>query len=129
MIKSISSFSGISVSNIEDAKKFYVDVLGLTLKSEDMGLTFDLPGGGELFVYEKPNHVPAEFTVLNFVVQNIDETIDHLVAEHNATFERYDNMPFKQDERGVARGKEAGYGPNIAWFKDPFGNILALIEA
>lgn len=129
MIKAISSFGGVSVSSLPEARDFYVDTLGLTLKDDKMGLNLELPGGGELFVYEKPGHVPAEFTILNFVVENINDTIDHLVSEHKVVFERYDNMPAKQDERGVLRGKEAGYGPNIAWFKDPADNILALIEA
>ena len=128
MINAVSSFSGISVSNSNEAKDFYSNVLGLHLKNEEMGLQFDLPGGGELFVYEKADHVPAEFTVLNFVVSNIVEAVDELIR-NGVSFERYDNMPFEQDERGIAWGAKAGYGPNIAWFKDPSENILALIEA
>lgn len=127
MIKVTSSFSGISVTSLEQARHFYVDILGLELVNDHMGLRVKLLGGGELFIYEKPDHIPAEFTILNFVVEDINETIDQLVESGAVAFERYD-LPFEQDERGVARGKDAGYGPNIAWFKDPAGNTLALIE-
>jgi catechol 2,3-dioxygenase-like lactoylglutathione lyase family enzyme len=128
MITALSSFSGISVSSIQEARRFYVDTLQLLLKDDSMGLLLELPGGGQLFIYEKPNHVPAEFTVLNFVVADINDTINHLLNDHGIQFERYDNMPAPQDERGVLRGKDANQGPNIAWFKDPAGNVLALIE-
>ncbi|MDB5162723.1 MAG: hypothetical protein JWO54_796 [Candidatus Saccharibacteria bacterium] len=128
MITALSSFSGISVSSIQEARRFYVDTLQLLLKDDSMGLLLELPGGGQLFIYEKPNHVPAEFTVLNFVVADINDTINHLAGHHGIQFERYDNMPAPQDERGVLRGKDANQGPNIAWFKDPAGNVLALIE-
>jgi len=129
MLTAISSFSGISVSSLEEARTFYVDTLELPVKNDSMGLMLALPGGGQLFMYEKPNHVPAEFTVLNFVVEDIDVAIDHLVNAHGITFERYPDMPAPQDERGVLRGKEFHQGPNIAWFKDPSGNILALVES
>ena len=127
MLTAISSFSGISVSSLAEARVFYVDTLGLKLADDSMGLQLELPGGGQLFIYEKPGHVPAEFTVLNFVVESINDTIDQLVSD-GITFERYDTLPFPQDERGVARGKEAGQGPDIAWFTDPAGNVLSLIE-
>lgn len=128
MINAISSFSGISVNNLEEAREFYVNTLELPLVNEEMGLTLDLPGGGRLFIYEKPDHQPAGFTVLNFVVESIDDTIDHLVNDHGIQFERYDTLPAEQDERGVLRGKEAGQGPDIAWFLDPAGNVLSVIE-
>ena len=128
MLTAVSSFSGISVSSLEEARTFYVDTLELPLKDDSMGLLLELPGGGRLFIYEKPDHVPAEFTVLNFVVEDINVAIDHLVNAHGITFERYDNMPAPQDERGVLRGKEFHQGPDIAWFKDPAGNVLALLE-
>jgi catechol 2,3-dioxygenase-like lactoylglutathione lyase family enzyme len=127
MLTALTAFSGLSVDSQEKAKEFYVDKLGLKLTDESMGLQFELPGGGQLFVYEKPGHVPAEFTVLNFVVEDIDETVDHLVADHGIEFERYDNMPGQQDEKGIMRGKAANMGPDIAWFKDPAGNILAVL--
>lgn len=128
MLTAISSFSGISVSRLSEARTFYVDTLELPLKDDSMGLMLVVPGGGQLFIYEKPNHVPAVFTVLNFVVEDINSTIDHLVNDHGIVFEHYDNMPAPQDERGVLRGKAAGQGPDIAWFKDPAGNILSIIE-
>ena len=129
MLKALSSFSGLSVTNLAEAKAFYVDTLQLELKNEEMGLQLALPGGGELFLYEKADHQPASFTVLNFVVENINDTIDHLTADHGITMERYDGMPMPQDERGVLRGKPANQGPDIAWFKDPAGNILSVIES
>src|ERR1700756_203454 len=129
MLKALAAFSGISVTDLAAAKEFYVGKLGLELKDDSMGLQLDLPGGGQLFIYEKPDHQPASFTVLNFVVEDIDETVDHLVKDHGIEFEHYDNMPGGgQDEKGVARGKAAGMGPDIAWFKDPAGNILAVLS-
>lgn len=128
MIKALSAFSGISVDSIEKAKEFYVDTLALTLTDDSMGLQLELPGGGKLFIYEKPGHKPAEFTVLNFVVENINETVDHLAGDHGIVFERYPEMGVPQDERGIMRGKAANQGPDIAWFKDPAGNILSVIE-
>jgi catechol 2,3-dioxygenase-like lactoylglutathione lyase family enzyme len=127
MLKAVSSFSGISVDNLEAAKEFYVEKLGLKLTDEMMGLQLDLPGGGQLFIYEKSDHQPASFTVLNFVVEDIDETVDHLVNDHDITFEKYPDVP-GQDEKGIARGKAANMGPDIAWFKDPAGNILAVLS-
>lgn len=128
MLKAISSFSGISVDNLDDARHFYVDTLELPLKDDSMGLTLELPGGGTLFIYEKADHQPADFTVLNFVVSDIDDTITHLVKDHGIKMERYDGLPAEQDESGVLRGKVAGEGPDIAWFVDPAGNILSVIE-
>lgn len=124
----LSSFSSFSVDNIAAAKSFYAGLLNLELTDESMGLQFSLPGGGSLFMYEKPDHQPASFTVLNFIVEDINTVID-LYTEKDIHFERYDNLPAEQDERGVLRGKAAGQGPDIAWFKDPAGNVLALIES
>jgi len=124
----LSSFSSFSVDNIAAAKSFYAGLLGLELTDESMGLQFSLPGGGSLFMYEKPDHQPASFMVLNFIVEDINTVID-LYIEKDIHFERYDNLPAEQDERGVLRGKAAGQGPDIAWFKDPAGNVLALIES
>jgi len=90
------------------------------------GLRFEVHGQ-KVFVYPKTDHQPATFTVLNFVVESIDTAIDELKSR-GVRFERYDNLPAQQDEQGVLRGKEAGMGPDIAWFKDPSGNILALVE-
>lgn len=128
MITAVSSFSGCSVDNIEEARKFYVDTLQLKLVDDSMGLMLELPGGGQHFLYEKADHVPAEYTALNFVVDDIDETIEHLGGHHGIKFEIYDNLPAPQDEKGVLRGKAAGQGPDIAWFKDPAGNVLSVLE-
>jgi catechol 2,3-dioxygenase-like lactoylglutathione lyase family enzyme len=123
-----TTFSGFSVDNINKARAFYVETLGLTLKDDSMGLELELPGGGALFIYEKPDHQSANFTVLNFVVTNIDETVTALTQQHGVEFEHYSNMPGDQDEKGIMRGKTANQGPDIAWFKDPAGNILAILE-
>jgi catechol 2,3-dioxygenase-like lactoylglutathione lyase family enzyme len=128
MIKALTTFSGFSVDDIAKAKEFYVDTLELKLEDENMGLSLWLPGGARLFVYEKPDHISATFTVLNFEVENIDETVDHLTSDHGIVFERYDNMPAPQDEKGILRGLSVNQGPDIAWFKDPAGNILAVIQ-
>lgn len=120
------AFSGYSSSDIDECKRFYADVLKLTITEQMGGFGFNL-NGHQIFVYPKDDHAPASFTVLNFVVDDIDQTVDEL-AKNGVTFERYDNLPVGQDERGVLRGKDTGYGPNIAWFKDPSGNILAVVE-
>ena len=127
MLKALTTFSGIAVDNIVKAREFYVGTLDLKLLDDTMGLNLELPGGSKLFVYEKPDHQPATYTVLNFVVEDIDETVDHMSNHHGIVFERYDNVP-GQDEKGVMRGKAANMGPDIAWFKDPAGNILAVLS-
>lgn len=128
MLQARTAFGGFSVNDLAKAKAFYVDTLGLKLVDDKMGLQLELPGGGQLFIYDKPDHQPATFTILNFVVDDIDEAVDHLVSDHSIAFERYDNMPGDQDEKGILRGKAAGMGPDIAWFKDPAGNILAIMS-
>jgi len=127
MFKAQAAFSGMSVDDLDKAKQFYTETLGLVLEDETMGLQFRLPNGGGLFMYPKPDHQPATFTVLNFVVEDIDEAVDGLTAS-GVSFERYDNMPGGQDEKGIARGLAAHQGPDIAWFKDPAGNILAVLQ-
>ncbi len=127
MFKANAAFSGISVDNLEKAKKFYTQTLGLKLDDEIMGLQFSLPAGGKLFIYPKEHHTPATYTVLNFVVENIDEAVDDLTKQ-GVTFEMYKGFPFKQDKNGIARGKSVSQGPDIAWFKDPAGNILSVLE-
>jgi predicted enzyme related to lactoylglutathione lyase len=120
------TFSGFSVSDQDEAKKFYSETLGLTVKAAEMGLSLKLKGG-EVFLYQKDNHQPATFTVLNFIVADINATVDNLVQK-GVTFERYDNLPAGQDDRGILRGLAANMGPDIAWFKDPSGNVLAIIQ-
>ncbi len=128
MIQSDFAFSGLSVDNLDEAREFYVNTLELSLEDDSMGLTLQLPGGATLFIYEKADHEPATYTVLNFVVENIDEAIEHLVEDHGIEMLKYENLPALQDELGVLRGKASGDGPDVAWFNDPAGNVLALIE-
>jgi catechol 2,3-dioxygenase-like lactoylglutathione lyase family enzyme len=127
MLKSQASFSGVSVDDLSKAEHFYTQVLGLELSDATMGLQLKLPGGGSLFMYEKADHEPASFTILNFVVMDIDEAVDELTAL-GVTFERYDSMPGAQDEKGILRGRSVNQGPDIAWFKDPAGNILSVLQ-
>lgn len=125
MLKAQAAFSGISVNDLDKARQFYTQVLGLTIRDETMGIQLALPSGGTLFIYPKDGHQPATFTVLNFVVADIDAAVDELTKQ-GVDFERYDNMP--QDEKGIARGRSANTGPDIAWFKDPAGNILSVLQ-
>jgi len=127
MLKVKTAFSGISVDNLDEAKRFYIDILGLDLKDDKMGLKLQLPSGGDLFIYAKDGHQPATYTVLNFVVDNIDEAVDELVKQ-GISFESYDDMPTKQDDKKIFRGLANNQGPDIAWFKDPAGNILSIIQ-
>jgi catechol 2,3-dioxygenase-like lactoylglutathione lyase family enzyme len=125
MLKDSRAFSGFSVNDIGKAKEFYGQTLGLET-SEGMGaLMLNLAGGGRVFIYPKDNHEPATFTVLNFPVEDIDGTVDKLTSA-GITFERYEGA--EQDERGIARGRAANQGPDIAWFKDPAGNILSVLS-
>src|SRR5471030_1376871 len=125
MIKAKTAFSGFSVNDQAKAKEFYTSIIGLTLIDEKMGLMFELPNGGKVFVYPKDNHQPATFTILNFKVDNIDEAVDALTAS-GVQIEKYEG--FHQDEKGIARGIAANQGPDIAWFKDPAGNILSVLQ-
>jgi catechol 2,3-dioxygenase-like lactoylglutathione lyase family enzyme len=126
MIKDAYTFSGYSVTSRAAALAFYRDTLGLPVTETPEGLQMKL-NGTTVFLYEKSDHVPATFTVLNFVTDNIDETVDELVAK-GITFEHYDNMPMPGDEKNIYRGRSAGMGPDIAWFKDPAGNVLSVIQ-
>lgn len=130
-MKLLAAFSGFSINDQEKAKDFYTRIIGLDLVDENMGLRFRLPYGGMLFLYEKPNHEAATYTILNLIVEDIDDAVDELVGK-GVEFEIYDNvMPGapKQDKKGVLRSPDPEkYGPSIAWFKDPAGNILALLE-
>jgi len=125
MLKHSKAFSGFSVNDIQKAKEFYSEMLGLEVKDNPMGLIeLHIEGGNYVIIYPKPNHVPATFTILNFPVKNIGKAVDELIKK-GITFEQYDG-PIKTDEKGICRS--GGKGPNIAWFKDPSGNILSLIE-
>ena len=121
MLRTSHAFSGFSSNDLVQVRAFYEGTLGLEVTEEDGILTLHLAGGGRVIVYPKPNHEPATFTVLNFPVDDIDAAVDRLVAA-GVRFERYDGLD--QDERGIARA----YPPPIAWFKDPAGNILSVVE-
>ena len=127
MLKHSKAFSGFSVNDIQKAKEFYSEILGLEVKDNPMGLIeLNIEGSNRIIIYPKPNHVPATFTILNFPVKNIDESVDELIKK-GITFEQYEE-PIKTDEKGICRSSDTQKGPNIAWFKDPAGNILSLIE-
>jgi len=126
MFKPQAAFTGFSVNDLAKAKPFYGEILGLKLVDESMGLRFELPAGGQLFIYEKGDHTPASFTILNFVVSDIDEEVREL-KNQGVSFEHYD-AGVKTDPEGIARGRAAKMGPDIAWFKDPAGNILSVLQ-
>ena len=121
MFRETPAFSGFSVDDIPAAGAFYGDTLGLEVTKEHGMLTLHIAGGTTILVYPKPNHVPADYTILNFPVADIGTAVDELTLR-GVRFERYDGMD--QDERGINRGG----GPPIAWFKDPAGNVLSVIE-
>src|SRR5215211_6814806 len=122
MLGSRPAFSGFSAADIDAERTFYADILGLSVQEDMGGLGLRLAGGQRVFIYPKPNHEPATFTVLNFEVPDIDAAVAELTSR-GVTFERYEGMD--QDERGVARDND---GPAIAWFQDPAGNILAVVQ-
>lgn len=123
MFKHAKPFSGFSVDDIAKAKDFYGGILGLEVTETHGMLSLQLDSDTAVLVYSKDDHVPATFTVLNFPVVDIDEAVDAL-TERGVRFEIYDEEGFKTDERGVFRDA----GPNIAWLRDPAGNILSLLE-
>ncbi|MFE0600425.1 VOC family protein [Streptomyces sp. NPDC058892] len=123
MLGDSRAFSGFSVDSIDAAREFYGSTLGLRVSEENGMLSLHLGGDTEVLVYPKENHVPATFTVLNFPVPDIDRAVDDLGAR-GVAFERYDG--FGQDPKGISR--TAG-GPPIAWFRDPAGNVLSVLEA
>jgi predicted enzyme related to lactoylglutathione lyase len=124
MFANTKATNGFAVDDIEAAKEFYGETLGLgvTVLSEEFGVTsIQTAGGRDTVVYAKPDFVPATYTILNFEVDDIDGAVDDLAAK-GVEIERYEG--FEQDEKGIARGP----GPSIAWFKDPAGNILAVMQ-
>ncbi|GEC76324.1 glyoxalase [Microbacterium maritypicum] len=122
-----NAFSGFSVDDIDAAEEFYGTALGLDVERNAMGfLDLRLPSGGSILVYSKPNHTPASFTILNFPVADVDAAVDELIARGVQT-KIYSDEEFPSDERGIVRGN--GRGPDIAWFRDPAGNVLAVMQA
>ena len=121
MFENTKAFSGFSVDDVPKAKKFYGETLGLRVCEEYGMLTLHIAGERDILVYPKPDHTPASYTILNFPVDDIDEAVEEL-AERGVRFERYDDSA--QDEKGIYHGE----GPLIAWFKDPAGNVLSVIQ-
>jgi catechol 2,3-dioxygenase-like lactoylglutathione lyase family enzyme len=122
MLKDTKAFSGFSVNDLAAAKEFYANTLGLEVSESNGMLNLHLGGGGTVLIYPKPHHQPATYTVLNFPVADIEATVDAL-ADRGVRFERYEGMAI--DERGIFRGG----GPLIAWFTDPAGNVLSVLES
>jgi catechol 2,3-dioxygenase-like lactoylglutathione lyase family enzyme len=124
MLADSEAYSGFAVPDLAEARRFYTDILGLRVpEPDDQGglLTLELGGGRNVLVYLKPDHTPATYTILNFPVADVEGTVDGLI-ERGVRFERYDGI--EQDDKGINRGQ----GPLIAWFRDPAGNILSIIE-
>ena len=124
MFKDTKAFSGFSVNDLDEAKKFYGQTLGLEVEENPAGLTLKIAGGNGILIYPKDDHTPATYTILNFPVNDIDQAVDELTSK-GVTFEHYENMT---DEKGIARGISTNRGPDIAWFKDPAGNILSVLK-
>jgi len=122
MFKGAETFSSFSVNDLKKAKEFYGGTLGLEVAETKEGLELHFPGN-TVFIYPKPNHTPASFTVLNFSVDDVEEAVDEL-GRLDVRLEHYDMPDLKTDKRGIAQGP----GPKIAWFKDPAGNILSVLE-
>lgn len=128
MFKSNQAFSGFSVDDLAAAEKFYGQTLGLEVEVDAMGMTVTLGSGARVFVYQKTDHQPASFTVLNFVVDDIDAAVDSLIAA-GVIMERYDMGQMELDEHGVFHSDDPAQGPSIAWFKDPAGNVLSVLTS
>jgi catechol 2,3-dioxygenase-like lactoylglutathione lyase family enzyme len=122
MFADSSAFSGFSVDDVDKARQFYGETLGLRVSEENGMLHLHLAGGQNILVYPKPNHTPATFTILNFPVPDIDAAVDELAAR-GVRLERYDG--FNQDEKGILRDDQS---PPIAWFTDPAGNVLSVLQ-
>ncbi len=122
MLSNSKAFSSFSVDNIKKARQFYSDILGLEIDDPMDMLSLKTNGNNDIFIYQKPDHEPATFTVLNFPVDDIDKAVDELTAK-GVKFEQYHNEYLDTDEKGIHRG-----GPYLAWFKDPAGNILSVVQ-
>lgn len=123
MFSNTKAFSGFAVNDLQKAKEFYGQTLGLGVRELAEGLELQIAGGTRIFIYPKPNHTPATFTILNFPVADVEQAVDQL-TRLGVRFEHYDLGDLKTDEKGIARGP----GTNIAWFKDPAGNILSVLS-
>jgi len=123
MLGESKAFSGFAADDIQKAKDFYGRTIGLKVSESNGPLTLHLAGGNDVFIYPKPNHVPATFTVLNFPVDDVDLAVEEL-TKRGVRFEIYNLPDIKTDKKGIMRGS----GPTIAWFKDPAGNILSVLQ-
>jgi catechol 2,3-dioxygenase-like lactoylglutathione lyase family enzyme len=123
MFKDTKAFSGFAVNDAQKAKEFYGQTLGLEVSEAYGLLRLHIAGGTTILMYPKENHIPATFTILNFPVANIEQAVDELVRR-GVRFESYNDGGLVTDERGIFRGG----GPKIAWFKDPAGNLLSVLE-
>jgi len=123
MFKDAKAFSSFSVNDVQKTKEFYGQTLGLKISETAEGLELNPAGGNTVFIYPKSNHTPASFTVLNFRVDDIEKAVEELTTL-GVRLEKYDQPDLKTDEKGIMRGP----GPQIAWFKDPAGNILSVIQ-
>jgi catechol 2,3-dioxygenase-like lactoylglutathione lyase family enzyme len=124
MFKDIKAFSGFSTNDIAKTKEFYSQTLGLEVTEDHGMLKLQLATGGVVLIYPKGDHTPATYTILNFPVDDIEQAVDELTSR-GVTFEHYENAT---DERGIFRGISKNQGPDIAWFKDPAGNILSVLK-
>ena len=122
MFEKAKAYSGFSVDDLERARQFYEGTLGLNLTEENGMLGLHIDGGGDILIYPKPDHTPATFTILNFPVDDIEQAVDDLTGS-GIDMVRYEGM--SQDEKGIMRGDE---GPPIAWFLDPAGNVLSVLQ-
>jgi extradiol dioxygenase family protein len=120
--KNANVFSSFSVNDIEEAKRFYGETLGLEVSETEEGINLHLKGGNDVFVYPKPDHSPATFTILNFIVDKVEQAVDEL-TKLGVGFQIYKEGELKTDNKGIFHGK-----PKIAWFKDPSGNFLSVLE-
>ena len=123
MFKDAKAFGSFSVNDLGKARDFYGKTLGLGVKETPEGLEIQLAGGASVFAYPKPNHIPATFTILNFAVPDVEQAVDRLTRQ-GVSFQHYDG-DIKTDAKGIARDPR---GPTIAWFTDPAGNILSVLE-
>lgn len=125
MLSIQKAFSSFSTDDLDKAQAFYRDKLGIDVSVDEMGILNLNITGQHVIIYPKPNHQPATFTVLNFQVEDVEKAVDGLIAI-GVTFEQYDYEPIKTDAKGILRGN--GQTPDIAWFKDPAGNILSVLQ-
>ena len=125
MFNTSAAFSGFSSNAIDESKTFYGEILGLEYEETMGGLSLKLGSGARVFIYPKENHEPASFTVLNFPVESVDAAVDALNSRGVVT-KIYSDEEFPSNEKGIVRGGP-GWGPDIAWFRDPAGNVLAVL--